>query len=526
MAKQAETAGNGKVWLVGAGPSDPGLLTLKGRQVLADAEVVVYDALVGGSILAMIPDGAEAINVGKRSSHHTMRQERISELLAEKAKEGKRVVRLKGGDPFLFGRGGEELEVLVREQVPYEVVPGVTSAIAVPAYQGIPVTHRDFCSSLHIITGHKKQGKEYDIDFEALVRTKGTLVFLMGVAALGDICRGLLGAGMNPETPAALLSRGTTAGQKRIVATVSTLEQAVKERGAITPAIIVVGKVCSLAEEFCWVEKLPLGGVKVLVTRPKELAGTTSDRLRRLGAEVLEVPAIRTVPRKGDQKLADALGRLGEFQWIVFTSPAGVRIFFEEMAGRRMDLRALAGAKIAVIGSGSAKELEKHGLYADLMPEVFDGEHLGAALAGACAPGDRVLIPRAAIGNRELTDALEKVPGVIVEDIATYDTVYGMEDDSLHVEEENHFGAVINVRSEVESGSVDYVLFTSASTVKGFAAAVGNMDVSNVRAICIGRQTREAADSLGMRTWMSEKATIDSLIQKLVEVQEGSHEEK
>ena len=260
---RAKQNGCGKVWLVGAGPSDPGLFTLKGRQVLEDAEVVVYDALVGPGILAMIPDTAETINVGKRSSHHTMRQEQISEVLAEKALEGKRVVRLKGGDPFLFGRGGEELEVLVREGVPYEVVPGVTSAIAVPAYQGIPVTHRDFCSSVHIITGHKREGEAYNIDFEALVRTKGTLVFLMGVSSLGAICDGLLKAGIRPEMPAALLARGTTAAQNRIVATVATLPETVARHGAITPAIIVVGEVCALADEFSWAEKRVLGGVRV-----------------------------------------------------------------------------------------------------------------------------------------------------------------------------------------------------------------------------------------------------------------------
>ena len=285
----------GKVWLVGAGPSDPGLLTLKGKQVLDEAEVVVYDALAGQSVLNMIPDTAERIHVGKRSSHHTIPQKEINELLAEKAKEGKRVVRLKGGDPFLFGRGGEEVERLVQDGIPYEIVPGITSAISVPAYQGIPVTHRDFCSSVHIITGHKRAGFDYDIDFEALVRTKGTLVFLMGVTALGDICRGLLAAGIDPGMPAALLSQGTTAAQRRIVATVSTLEEEVKKKGPVTPAIIVIGRVCTLADQFSWYDKLPLGGVKVLLTRPKELISETAKKLRSFGAEVLEIPAIATV---------------------------------------------------------------------------------------------------------------------------------------------------------------------------------------------------------------------------------------
>lgn len=522
LARKAKyhTCAVGKVWLVGAGPSDPGLLTLKGREVLQDAEVVVYDALAGDAILAMIPDTAEAINVGKRSSHHTMRQEQISALLAQKAKEGKRVVRLKGGDPFLFGRGGEELEVLAKEGIPFEVVPGVTSAIAVPAYQGIPVTHRDYCSSVHIITGHKREGESLDIDFEALVRTKGTLVFLMGVSSLRLICAGLLAAGMRADMPAALLARGTTAAQERIVATISTLPQEVEAHGAVTPAIIVVGEVCRLAEQFSWTEQLPLWGVRVVVTRPRELAGTAAERLRKLGAEVLELPAIRTEARADSRELERALEELGKYQWIVFTSPTGVRIFFEELAKKKKDVRCLGRAKFAVIGSGSAKELEKHGIYADLMPEVYDGAHLGAALAESCRrrlaeqgaeggkPCLRVLIPRAAEGNRELTDALAAVEGLAADDIPLYDTRYGV---PASLKE------VLAARGELTGGNT-YVMFTSASTVKGFAAAVQGFDLSAVRAVCIGRQTRAAADALGMKTWMAEQATIERMIEKLTEI--------
>ncbi|MDO4323663.1 MAG: uroporphyrinogen-III C-methyltransferase [Lachnospiraceae bacterium] len=504
-----EEKNTGKVWLVGAGPSDPGLFTLKGKQVLEEAEVVVYDALVGQAILNMIPDTAEAVNVGKRSSNHIMVQEKINELLAQKAKEGKRVVRLKGGDPFLFGRGGEEIELLVKEHVPYEVVPGITSAISVPAYQGIPVTHRDFCSSVHIITGHKRAGKSYDIDFEALVRTKGTLVFLMGVSSLGDICRGLLEAGMDAEKPAALLIRGTTASQERIVATVGTLEEEVKRRGAKTPAIIVVGDVCALAEDFSWYDKLPLGGVRVLLTRPKELISETARKLRALGAEVLELPSIRTVKIENNEKLHRALAELERYDWLVFTSPTGVRIFFEELSSQKMDVRKLGHVKIAAIGGGTKKELAKHGLYADLLPEIFDGEHLGKALAENCRAGERVLIPRAAAGNQELVDALQGICSV--DDIPTYDTVY-------------ESGRLIDERAELENGTIDYVVFTSASTVRGFAAAVGEIDYTKVKAICIGRQTREAADKMGMQTWMSQKASIDSLVDRLAEVHKGEQE--
>lgn len=495
----------GKVWLVGAGPSDVGLLTVKGQRVLEQAQVVVYDALVGQGVLAKIPAGAELIDVGKRASHHTMPQEEINHLLVRKAREGKRVVRLKGGDPFLFGRGGEELELLMEHEIPCEVVPGVTSALSVPAYCGIPVTHRDYCSSLHIVTGHRRQGKSYDIDFEALVRAGGTYVFLMGVSALEDICRGLLDGGIDPDMPAAILQKGTTAAQKRIVATVSTLPEEARRQGVETPAIIVVGKVCSLADRFDWYGQQPLSGRKILVTRPKELISRMAEKLREKGAEVLELPAIRTERIVPNEKLSQALTRLSDYQWLVFTSPTGVRIFFEAMQEMKKDMRALADVRLAVIGSGTAQELAKRGLYADLMPEIYDGQALGRALKEACRPGERVLIPRASLGNRELTDALSEIPGLTVDDISTYDTLYER-------------CLLIDERAEFEKGAIDYAVFTSASTVRGFAKAAEGLDFTKVRAVCIGRQTKAAADALGMETYMSEKATMDSLVEKVEEL--------
>lgn len=494
---------NGKVWLVGAGPGDIGLLTVRGMQVLKAAEVVVYDSLVGQSILAHIPQSARCINVGKRASHHTMPQEEINHILAEEAKKGLRVVRLKGGDPFLFGRGGEEIELLVSEGIPYEVVPGVTSPIAVPAYNGIPVTHRDLTSSLHIITGHKKQGAAYDIDFEALVRTRGTLVFLMGVSALGDICRSLLAAGMEKEMPAAILQKGTTAGQKRIVATVSTLEEEVKKQGIETPAIIVVGKVCALAEQFGWYEKLPLAGYKVLVTRPRELVSSMAEKLRVMGAEVLELPAIRTQPLEDQSDLKEALARLEIYQWIVFTSPTGVRVFFEEMRRFGIDIRRMWAAKIAAVGSGTKKALAERGILTDLMPEIFDGESLGKALCAACTGDEHILIPRAKIGTPELVQALREKTGLVIDDIATYDTFYERQE-------------VIDQKKEIETGGIGCAVFTSASTVRGFVEATPGLDYTKVRAACIGKQTKAAADAWGMETYMADHASIDSLLELVV----------
>ncbi len=494
----------GKVWLVGAGPGDIGLFTLKGMEVLQKADVVVYDSLVGQGVLAKVPTEVRLINVGKRADKHTMPQEQINQVLLEEAQKGYRVVRLKGGDPFLFGRGGEELELLTENDIPYEIVPGVTSSIAVPAYNGIPVTHRDFCSSVHIITGHRRAGKEYDIDFKALVNTKGTLVFLMGIAALEYICHGLLDAGIDPDMPAAVLQKGTTADQKRVVATVGTLKQKVDRQGVETPAIIVVGKVCKLADEFGWYEKLPLAGWKVLVTRPKGRSSRTADELRKKGAEVLELPSIRTVTMKDQSELYQALDKIKEYQWIVFTSPTGAEIFFDELKKAHKDIRSLAGAQIAAIGQGTAKVLEDRGILVNLIPEVYDGDSLGEALAEKLQGGEKILLPRARKGNQNLSKIL-KEHGAQVNDIPTYDTVY-------------ESSRLIQIDKEIENRSIDCVVFTSASTVKGFVESTSLTDYSHVTAACIGKQTKAAADAYGMQTYMSEKATIDSLIELVVKI--------
>ena len=496
----------GKVWLVGAGPGDIGLFTLKGMEVLQQAEVVVYDSLVGQGVLAKVPTTARLIDVGKRADKHTMPQEQINQVLLEEAQKGQRVVRLKGGDPFLFGRGGEELELLTVNGIPYEIVPGVTSSIAVPAYNGIPVTHRDFCSSVHIITGHRRAGKEYDIDFKALVNTKGTLVFLMGIAALSDICFGLLEAGMDPAMPAAVLQKGTTADQKRVVATVATLKEEVDRQGIETPAIIVVGKVCRLADEFGWYEKLPLAGWKVLVTRPKGRSSRTAEELRRRGAEVLELPSIRTVPLEDQSTLVHAFEEISSYQWIVFTSPTGVEIFFDEMDKKEVDVRSIGQAKIAVIGEGTKKKLKEHHLLADFVPSVYDGDTLGAELAKELQGNEKILIPRAEAGNKKLTELLEQT-GAKVDDIATYTTCYEK-------------SRLIDEKKELETGSVDCVVFTSASTVKGFVEDTRGLDYTKVKAACIGKQTKAAADVYGMQTRMAKKATIESLIELVEEMKQ------
>ena len=490
---------SGKVTLVGAGPGDPGLLTLRGREALSEAEVVVYDALVSPGVLSMIPEGAELIYVGKRAGNHAMPQGEINRVLLERAQAGRRVVRLKGGDPFLFGRGGEELELLSENGVDFEVVPGVSSALAAPAYSGIPVTHRDCCSSVHFITGHRRADASAGIDYGPLVQAGGTLVFLMGLSALHDIVSGLMSAGLPGNTPAAVLERGTTAHQRRIAAPLSELEEACRRNEARTPALIVVGAVCDLAERFSWVEKRPLFGARVIVTRPRELVSGLAGMLRREGAEVIELPAIRTEPVADGAPLDAAIRDIeaGHFDWLAFTSPTGVRVFMERLM-EVSDLRALAGVKLAVVGEGSRKALKGYGLRADFMPTVYDGAALGRELREMCEPGARILIPRAAAGNPELVDALREKCRVI--DLPTYDTVCAP------------FGPV-DAAGLINAGEIDYCVFTSASTVCGFAAGAPGADLSRVEAVCIGPQTAGAARALGMKVRVAEKATLQALVQ-------------
>ena len=505
---------NGKVWLIGAGPGDIGLMTLRGKEVLEQAEVVIYDALIGQSILSMIPDTAERINAGKRSGNHTLPQDEINALLLDKAIEGKRVVRLKGGDPFLFGRGGEELELLTEHDIPYEIVPGVTSAFAVPAYNGIPVTYRDLCSSVHIITGHRKKGQALSIDFKALCDMRGTLVFLMGIAALPDICRGLLDAGMDAKTPAAVLERGTTASQKRVIGTVGTLTALCSQQMVHTPAIIVVGDVCALSERFAWYEKLPLSGVKAVVTRPKERSSALSSMLRQKGAEVIELPAVDIKQSEENTQLDDAILSLSKnaYDWLVFTSPAGVRIFFSRLM-QIGDCRMLYGAHIAVIGQGTQKELISYGLKADFIPSVYDGRTLGKELAEMIQPGASVLIPRAAAGDHGLIEALQSADNITIHDIPIYETLY-------------RDAGIIDLKTLFESEDTVFVMFTSASTVKGFAGIAGELDMTRVKAVCIGKQTQAEATRLGMRTWTAERATLESLAECLQTVYSKGREDK
>ena len=498
---------DGKVWLVGAGPGEVSLITLKGKEVLAEADVVIYDALVRGGMMSLLPEKAELIYVGKRAGNHTMRQEEINSLLLEKALEGKRVVRLKGGDPFLFGRGGEELELLVQNGIDFEIVPGVTSAFAAPAYAGIPVTHRDFCRGVSVITGHRRSNGVLDVNFKALAETGNTLVFLMGMSTIDIIMSGLLDAGMAEDTPAAIVEKGTTSSQRVLTTDLTHLKETAEIRHAEAPAVIVIGAVAGLAERFGWRGSLPLNGVRAVVTRPRELSSGLALMLRKRGAEVIEVPVIGIEPVRDNDRLQDAIGKLkeGYYQWVVLTSPSGARVFFDELM-KTADARVLAGCRIAAIGKGTESELAKRGIHADMLPSRFDGRTLGAELSKLLGAGDKVLIPRAAIGNKALNEELSKPEGVVIDDIATYDTVY-------------RAPVWFDAAKELADPHT-FALFTSASGVRGFVSAYPAMDHAAVKAVCIGAMTAAEAEKHSMKVWISEEATLISLAERLMQASE------
>lgn len=504
----------GKVWIAGAGPGDAGLLTVKTASLIKEADAVVYDALISAEILSLIPEKTEKINVGKRADHHLVPQKEINQILVNLAKEGKQVLRLKGGDPFVFGRGGEEVELLAKEGISFEIVPGITSSVAVPAYAGIPVTQRDYTSSFHVITGHVRKGGESRIDYEALARLDATLVFLMGVTALPEICEKLRMAGMPDDTPAAVLQEGTLACQKKVVSDLQNLPKRVQEEKIQAPAVIVVGKVCALSESFSWAEQRPLGGRQILITRPRSQGQTFARTLRGLGAQVIEFPSIQVEPLQGKREKERILTALKEIRnwktgtsWIVFTSAAGVRSFFNFLEEMNLDIRTLWGSRFAVIGSGTGRELGKRGIRPDLMPDVYEAEKLGETLAGQTKPGDLVTAFRAREASEELFPPVLKTGAECV-DIPVYETGTGADDAWTE-----------KIAAQFQEGKIDLVTFTSASTVRGFESTMrGKVVPGRILALCIGRKTEEEAKRLGMRTAVAEEATVESMTEKILEI--------
>jgi uroporphyrinogen III methyltransferase/synthase len=451
----------GRVYLVGAGPGDPGLLTLRGRDVLAQADVVVYDALLSPRLLEYAPAHAERIYVGKRAAQHTLPQPEISALLVSRARTGATVVRLKGGDPYVFGRGGEEALALAEAGIDFEVVPGVTAAIAAAAYAGIPVTHRGLASGVALITGHEADEKiASTLDWAALARFPGTLVFYMGVANLPAITHSLTDNGLAADTPAAVIHWGTTARQKTVTGTLASIADTVAAAALTPPALMFVGRTIDLRQQLNWFERRPLFGKRVVVTRAREQASELAARLEALGAETIEAPAIRIEPPEDPAGLDAAVGDRAAADWIVFTSVNGVDAWFAALARAGLDARAMAGRLVAALGPATAARLAERGLRADLEPAEFTGLALAEAMA-ARQPlaGVRVLLARADIAPKELALALA-AHGASVREVVAYRTVA-----------ETAGGDA--VREMLDEKAVDWLTFTSSSTVRNFLRAVG-----------------------------------------------------
>lgn len=492
-------AKKGKVILIGAGPGDAGLVTVKAVHALKTADVVLYDRLVSLSVLAMAPLDAQFIDVGKSTSNHTIPQEDINRIILDYAMQGKTVIRLKGGDPYLFGRGAEELDLILQHGIDFEEIPGITSAVAVPAYGGIPVTHRDNSSSLHIITAHAKKNGEVDIAYSELVSLGGTLVFMMGVSQLENICSGLIAAGIPESTPMALVHRGTTSRQRTLVSTVGEITSEAKRLKFAAPSVIVVGDVCSYSSSLNWFERQPLFNTSVVVTQPHSAKSKLASQLRELGCTVTELPMIATKPVPMPKKIADALA---DYSWIVFTSIAGVESFIEAISEHKVDIRKIGAAKIAAVGSSTAEGLRKIGIIADFVPDIFTADHLADGLVKRVKKGERVLLYRSAIGRDVLPERLTDM-GALVDDIAAYDT-------EIHSTPADHLAL------RIMQGEADLIAFTSGSSVAGFAALMGeNTDLSSVQAVCIGELTAKAAGELGMQVTVSDEATINSMVQKI-----------
>jgi uroporphyrinogen III methyltransferase / synthase len=500
---------SGIVFLVGAGPGDPGLLTLRGGELLVTCDAIVYDALANPALLALasvherdVP--VELHDVGKRGgASESAKQDEINALLVRLGSEGKRVVRLKGGDPLVFGRGSEEAQALAAAGVPFEIVPGVTAGIAAPAYAGIPVTHRGASTSVTFVTGHEDPLKESTtVDWSALARSGGTLVLYMGVKTLPNIKAALIAGGMSPDTPAAAVQWGTYAKQRTVTATLATLSDAIARAGLTAPVITIIGPVVALRDEIAWFDRRPLFGRRIIVTRARSQAASLSERLIAAGADVIEMPATRVVPADSDA-LRGALSRLDEFGWVMFTSQNAVRLFWDALRAESRDARALAGVKLAAVGPATAEALLDRGLAVDVEPHRFVAEALLDALrARRDVRGARVLYAAAEGARETLQDGLEEM-GAIVERVVLYRS-------------ETDGDGASELRERLLTGGADLVTFTSASSVSAFVAAVGADAAARVPAASIGPITSDAARAAGLDVVIeAQQSTIPGLVESL-----------
>ncbi|MBW1783043.1 MAG: uroporphyrinogen-III C-methyltransferase [Deltaproteobacteria bacterium] len=495
----------GKVYLVGAGPGDPGLLTIKGRECLCRADVVIYDYLANRSFLDHARDEAELIYVGKKGGSHTMRQEEINALIVNRAGAGETVVRLKGGDPFIFGRGGEEAQELARAGVNFEIVPGVTSAISVPAYAGIPLTHRDYTPTVAFVTGHEDPLKEKSgIAWDRLATGVGTLVFLMGVGNLPQIAERLMTHGRSPDTPVAVIRRGTSAEQATWVGRLESIARIAEENRIRPPAVIVVGDVVRLREDLNWFETRPLFGKRIVITRAREQASEFLRILEALGAAPIEFPTIEVRPPESWESLDRAINALDGYDWLLFTSVNGVRFFLDRLGFLKKDIRDLKGIKIGVIGPKTADAWVHMGIRPDLMPDEYRAEAIVESFKKVGISGAKILIPRAAKAREVLPEQLRKA-GARVDVVHAYQTVSPVHDTG-------------RVRELLMRGSIDMVTFTSSSTVSNFVKmfeADGNQLqewMEPVIVACIGPITAKTAEANHLRvSLMPPEYTIESL---------------
>lgn len=500
----------GCVYLVGGGSGAADLITLRGLRLLRECDALLYDDLLDDALLRETKPDCERIFVGKRYGSHAARQEEIHALLRQKASEGKTVVRLKGGDPFVFGRGGEEALFLRQEGIAYAVVPGVSAAIAVPAAVGIPVTHRGLARSFHVITGHTAGGTLPDLP--ALAKLEGTLVFLMGLHHLEEIASGLCEGGKNPQTPAAVISQGGTPRQRVVRAALGELAAAVRGANLIAPAVIVVGKVAGL--DVSDTMQYPLGGVRIGVTGTKRLCARLGERLRALGAAVTELDYLQIVPHVNDAMLTCALRHWRDYAWCVFTSPNGVELFFEYLRERSWDLRRLAGVKFAAVGAGTAAALERRGIYADYLPQSYDVASLVQGLCERVSRGEKLLILRAKDGSPVLTEVLDAA-GIRYADVSLY---------SVTVDTEK--------RREARDAAkeMDFMTFASGSGVRGLLENGGELP-QGVRTVCIGAETARVLAAYGYAApLVAKNATLADVSAAIVEevqretISETAHE--
>ncbi len=480
----------GKVYLCGAGPGDPGLITVKAKEAIEEADCLVYDLLANVTLLDYAGVKAEKIFVGKAGGRGTIAQKKINALLIEKALKGKTVVRLKGGDPFVFGRGGDEAVALSKAAIPFEIVPGVTSPAAVPAYAGIPITHPDIASSVAIISGHKDAVEARTKEgWRALATGVATVVFLMSRRNLSLITGKLIEAGKAPETPAALIESGTMTVQRTVTGTLETIAALSKKNKIKSPVMLVVGEVVGLREKLNWFETKPLFAKRILVTRATTQAGTFCDTLSRLGAEPVSMPTIKIVPPPDITKLDRAIKRVATYDWLLLTSVNGVAHFFERLKKLGLDVRQLKGVKICAIGPMTRRAIEAQNISVDITPKEFIAEAVLDALGKDGIEGKKFLLPRAMEAREIIPKEIKRLGGKI-DVVTSYRTIAPRKD-------------AASVREQLTKGLIDAVTFTSASTVKNFAKIIGKKDLKGLMVkttvACIGPITAQAAEALGLK---------------------------